>query len=51
MADAIKINRGCYYDDISITGEGLSDKIMACYCTDCQKFNGAVSCANAAHAA
>ena len=41
MADAIKINRGCYCDDITITGEVLPDKIMACYCTDCQKFNGA----------
>jgi hypothetical protein len=41
MADAIKINGGCYCGDITITGEALSDKIMACHCTDCQKFSGA----------
>ena len=40
MADAIKINGGCYCGDITITGEVLSDKIMACHCTDCQKFSG-----------
>jgi hypothetical protein len=37
MADAIKINGGCYCGDITITGEVSSDKIMACHCTDCQK--------------
>ena len=41
MADAIKINGGCYCGDITITGEVLSHKIMACHCTDCQKFSGA----------
>jgi hypothetical protein len=41
MADAIKINGGCYCGDITITGEVSSDKIMACHCTDCQKFSGA----------
>ena len=41
MADAIKINGGCYCGDITIMGEVSSDKIMACHCTDCQKFSGA----------
>ena len=41
MANAIKINGGCYCGDITITGEVSSDKIMACHCTDCQKFSGA----------
>jgi hypothetical protein len=41
MADAIKITGGCYCDDITIMGEVSSDKIIACHCTDCQKFNGA----------
>ena len=41
MADAIKINGGCYCGDITIAGEVSSDKIMACHCTDCQKFSGA----------
>ena len=41
MADAIKINGGYYCGDITITGEALSNKIMACHCTDCQKFSGA----------
>jgi hypothetical protein len=41
MADAIKINGGCYCGDITITSEVSSDKIMACHCTDCQKFSGA----------
>ena len=40
MADAIKINGGCYCGDITITGEVSSDKIMACHCTDCQVFSG-----------
>ena len=41
MAAAIKITGGCYCGDITITGEVSSDKIIACHCTDCQKFNGA----------
>ena len=41
MADAIKIAGGCYCGDITITGGVSSYKIIACHCTDCQKFNGA----------
>ena len=41
MADGIKINGGCYCGNITITGDVSSDKIMACHCTDCQKFSGA----------
>jgi hypothetical protein len=41
VADVIKINGGCYCGDTTITGEVLSDKIMACHCTDYQKFSGA----------
>ena len=41
MADAIKINGGCYCGDITIMGEVSSYKIMTCHCTDCQKFSGA----------
>ena len=41
MSNAIKINGGCYCGDITITGEVSPDKIMACHCTDCQKFSGA----------
>ena len=41
MADAIKINGGCYCGDITITSEVSSDKIMTCHRTDCQKFSGA----------
>ena len=35
------ITVGCYCGDITITGEVSPDKIMACHCTDCQKFSGA----------
>ena len=41
MTDATKINGGCYCGDITIVGDVSSDKIMACHCTDCQKFSGA----------
>ena len=45
MADAIKINGGCYCGDITITGEVSSDKIMACRWTDYQKLRGSPFCA------
>ena len=41
MADAIKITGGCYCGDITIRGAVSSNKIIACHCTDCQKFSGA----------
>ncbi|MDA7560479.1 GFA family protein [Alphaproteobacteria bacterium] len=41
MTDTIRVNGGCYCGDIKITGKVSSDKIMACHCTDCQKFSGA----------
>ena len=41
MADAIMVNGGCYCGDIAVTGEVSSNKIMGCYCIDCQKFSGA----------
>lgn len=41
MAETIKINGGCYCGEITIKGEVSSDKVMACHCTDCQKFSGA----------
>ena len=41
MADANMVNADCYCGDITVMGEVLSNKIMACDCTDCQKFNGA----------
>ena len=40
MADVIKLNGDCYCGDITIMGKVSPDKIMACYCTDCQKFSG-----------
>ena len=41
MADVIKLNGDCYCGDITIMGKVSPDKIMACHCTDCQKFSGA----------
>ena len=41
MVDAIMINGGCNCDDITITGEVSSDKIIVCHCTGYQKFSGA----------
>ena len=41
MADTIKVTGGCFCGQISIAGEVDSDKVMACHCTDCQKFSGA----------
>ncbi|MDA8717330.1 hypothetical protein N9M78_05185 [Alphaproteobacteria bacterium] len=41
MADTIMVNGDCYCGDITVMGEVFSNKIMACDCTDCQKFSGA----------
>ena len=40
MANTITVNGGCYCGDITVMGEVSSNKIMACDCTDCQKFSG-----------
>ena len=45
MADAITEDGDCYSGDITVMGEVSSCKIMACDCTDCQKFSGASFCA------
>ena len=41
MADAIKINGGCYCGDNTVMRKVSLDKTMACHFTDCQKFSGA----------
>tara|TARA_B110000977_G_scaffold8556_1_gene11421 strand:- start:317 stop:757 length:441 start_codon:yes stop_codon:yes gene_type:complete len=41
MTDLINVDGKCYCGDISIKGTVASAMVMACHCTDCQKFSGA----------
>ncbi len=40
-AGTMKVTGSCYCGAIAIEGNVAADKIMACHCTDCQKFSGA----------
>ena len=41
MSNEIKVDGACYCGDVTINGTVSTDKVMACHCTDCQKFSGA----------
>ncbi len=41
MNNEIKVDGACYCGDVTINGTVSTDKVMACHCTDCQKFSGA----------
>jgi len=41
MTDDIKVDGACYCGSVTINGTVNAQKIMACHCTDCQKFSGA----------
>ena len=41
MSIEIKVDGACYCGEVTINGTVSADKIMACHCTDCQKFSGA----------
>ena len=41
MAESITVNGACFCGNVKIEGRVSADKIMACHCTDCQKFSGA----------
>ena len=41
MTNEINVDGACYCGEVTINGTVSADKIMACHCTDCQKFSGA----------
>jgi hypothetical protein len=41
MTNEIKVDGACYCGKVTINGSVSADKVMACHCTDCQKFSGA----------
>ena len=41
MSDEIKVDGACYCGEIKIKGIVSTEKVMACHCTDCQRFSGA----------
>ena len=41
MTNMLKVDGGCYCGEGTINGTVSADMIMACPCTDCQKFSGA----------
>ena len=41
MTNEIKADGACYCGKVTIDGSVSADKVMACHCTDCQKFSGA----------
>ena len=41
MTNEIKVDGACYCGKVTIDGSVSADKVMACHCTDCQKFSGA----------
>jgi len=41
MTDEIKVDGACYCGKVTVDGSVSADKLMACHCTDCQKFSGA----------
>ena len=41
MTDLIDVNGGCFCGKITLRAHVLKENIVACHCTDCQKFSGA----------
>jgi len=41
MSNEMKVDGACYCGEVTINGTVYADKVMACHCTDCQKFSGA----------
>ena len=41
MSDEMRVDGACYCGEVTVNGTVSSDKIVACHCTDCQKFSGA----------
>ena len=41
MTNEIRVDGACYCGKVTIDGSVSADKVMACHCTDCQKFSGA----------
>ena len=40
MTDLIDVNGGCFCGKITLRAHVLKENIVACHCTDCQKFSG-----------
>ena len=40
MSYEMKVDGACYCGDVTINGTVSASKIMACHCTDRQKFRG-----------
>ena len=41
MADKVDVHGGCVCGEITLQANVLEENIVACHCTDCQKFSGA----------
>ena len=41
MANIIDVNGGCFCGKITLQAHVLEENVVACHCTDCQKFSGA----------
>ena len=41
MSNEMKVDGACYCGEVKINGTLSADKVIACHCTDCQKFSGA----------
>lgn len=41
MADKMHVTGECFCGQITIEAQADTDKVIACHCTDCQKFSGA----------
>ena len=41
MANIIDVNGGCFCRKITLQAHVLEENVVACHCTDCQKFSGA----------
>ena len=41
MSNEMKVDGACYCREVTINGTVSADKIIACHCSDCQKFSGA----------
>ena len=41
MTDIINVNGECFCGKITVRAHVLKENIVACHCTDCQKFSGA----------
>ena len=41
MSNEMRVDGACYCSEVTIKGTVSADKVIACHCTDCQKFSGA----------